>query len=55
VWVHQSTGDAESFPIHALLRIRTNGKLVERDLELSGGQAVLPLAHEDEIELVFAG
>ena len=54
VWVHRSTGEAASPPIHVLLRIRTNGRVVVRDLELSGGQAVLPLGADDEIELVFA-
>jgi amino acid permease len=54
VWVHRSIGEAESLPIHAVLRIRTNGNVLERDLELSGGQAVLPLGADDEIELVFA-
>jgi hypothetical protein len=53
VWVHQSTGEAESLSIHALLRIRRTGKVVERDLELSGGQAVFPLGQDDVIELVF--
>jgi amino acid permease len=53
VWVHQSIGEAESLPIQALVRVRPNGKVVERDLVLSGGQAVLPLGQADEIELVF--
>lgn len=54
LWVHESTGAGESLPIQTLLRIRTNGKVVvEEDLGLAGGQAVLPLGHDDEIELVF--
>lgn len=53
VWVHQVTAAGGSVPIRCLLRVGWNGNTIDRDLDPLGGQVVLPLSHDDRIELVF--
>jgi amino acid permease len=53
VWVHQTMADGGSIPMQSVARMRSNGIVFERDLELSGGSAVFPMKSGDEIEVVF--